>query len=154
LFFSEFDRARDASILDFAKRKLINKRILDVGCGSADRTQLLWPFSQDVIGVDLVDRVSKERKGRFQFIVADATCLPFREEEFEAVVTFDVIEHVEDEESFMKEAYRVCRGNGYFLLGTPNRLRLSNRLLNLFGNKISYSIRLESDAVHLRVCHG
>jgi len=150
LFLSKFDRTRDASILDFAKRKLINKRILDVGCGSADRTQLLWAFSQEVIGVDLVDRISKERKRRFQFMVADATCLPFREEEFEAVVTFDVIEHIEDEESFMKEAYRVCKGNGYFLLGTPNRLRLSNRLLNLLGKKISYPHRLGSDTVHLR----
>ena len=144
-----FDEARDGLVVDFASRNLVGKKILELGCGSGDRTKLFYDVSQ-VIGVDIVDRVSVERKRKFGFFLADATWLPFRNESFDAVVSFDVIEHISDDKQFITEAFRVCKKKGYVVLGTPNRLRLSNRLSRLLGKKIVYPYCLGPNTVHVR----
>jgi len=149
MFICRFDEARDGLVADFASRNLVGKKILELGCGSGDRTQLFYDVSR-VIGVDIMGQVSVERKRKFCFFVADATKLPFRNESFDAVVSFDVIEHISDDKKFVAEAFRVCKGRGIIILGTPNRLRLSNRLRNLLGKKIVYPRYLGPDIIHLR----
>jgi ubiquinone/menaquinone biosynthesis C-methylase UbiE len=144
-----FDTVRDELVNDFINRNLVGKKILELGCGSGDRTQLFCDVST-VIGVDIKSRVSLERKHKFVFFLADATKLPFGDESFDAVVSFDVVEHILDDRQFFSEAFRVCKRGGYVVLGTPNRLRLSNSLRNLLGKKIVYPLYLGPDVIHLR----
>ena len=42
--------------------------------------------------------------------------------QFDAVVTFQVIEHIEDDLEFLKEIHRVLQPGGVLILTTPNRL--------------------------------
>ena len=144
-----FDDARDTVVVDFVNHNLVGKKILELGCGSGDRTKLFYDVGQ-VTGVDIVDKVSSERKNKFNFFLADATALPFEDESFDAVVSFDVVEHILADEQFVHEAFRVCKKGGFVILGTPNRLRLSNRLMRLIGKPISYPYYLGPDTIHLR----
>lgn len=146
---SGFNKARDGFIEIFAKQNLSDKAILELGCGDGERTELFYEFSR-VIGVDVVNRVSAERKNKFVFVLADATRLPFKEEIFDGVVSFDVIEHVEEDKKFVDEAFRVCKQGGKLIIGTPNRSRLSNRLRTLIGRKVVYPYTLGPGVVHLR----
>lgn len=123
--------------------------MLELGCGNGDRTQLFYNVGQ-VTGIDIVDKVSLQRKSKFNFFLADATALPFENESFDAVVSFDVIEHIPADEQFVNEAFRVCKKGGFVVLGTPNRLRLSNRLMHLIGKPIRYPYFLGPDTIHLR----
>lgn len=91
-----------------------------------------------------------ERKDKFVFSLADATNLPFGDKSFDAVVSFDVVEHILDDKQFISEAFRVCKKGGYLVLGTPNRLRLSNRLMNLLGKRIVYPYYLGPNTIHVR----
>ncbi|MCP4368609.1 MAG: methyltransferase domain-containing protein, partial [Deltaproteobacteria bacterium] len=52
----------------------------------------------------------------------DGTIFPFDDETFNAVVSFQVIEHVKDDIQFLAEIYRVLKTGGQCLLTTPNRL--------------------------------
>lgn len=149
MFICRFDTARDELVNDFINRNLVGKKILELGCGSGDRTQLFYDVST-VIGVDIKSRVSLERKHKFVFSLADATKLPFGDECFDAVVSFDVVEHILDDRQFFSEAFRVCKRGGCVVLGTPNRLRLSNRLMGLLGKKIVYPYYLGPDTIHVR----
>ena len=149
MFICRFDDARDSVVLDFVNRSLVGKKILELGCGNGDRTKLFYDVSQ-VTGVDIVDKVSLERKSKFNFFLADATALPFEDESFDAVVSFDVVEHIKADEQFVQEAFRVCKKGGFVILGTPNRLRLSNRLMRLIGKPVSYPYYLGPDTIHLR----
>jgi ubiquinone/menaquinone biosynthesis C-methylase UbiE len=144
-----FEEARDGFIAEFARRYLTGKKILELGCGNGDRTKLFYEVC-DVVGIDIVDKLSKERKRNFDFLLADATKLPFRDNSFDAVVSFDVIEHILDDQKFVAEAFRVCKKKGYLVLGTPNRLRLSNRVRSLLGKKITYPYCLGPNTVHVR----
>ena len=149
MFVCRFDEALGGLVADFASRNLVGKKILELGCGSGGRTKLFYNVSQ-VIGVDIMDWVSVERKRNFGFFLADATKLPFRNESFDAVVSFDAIEHISDDKQFVTEAFRVCKKRGHVVLGTPNRLRLSNRLRCLLGKKMVYPCCLGPNCVHVR----
>jgi len=144
-----FEEERDSLIANFAKNNLAGKKILELGCGTGDRTKLFYDVS-DVIGIDIADKVSEKRKRKFDFLLADATELPFRDNSFDAVVSFDVIEHILDDKKFVAETFRVCKRKGYLFLGTPHKLRLSNRLRSLFGKKIVYPRCLGPNTIHLR----
>jgi ubiquinone/menaquinone biosynthesis C-methylase UbiE len=149
LFLCKFDNARDELVNDYINRNLVGKKIIELGCGSGDRTKLFYDVST-VIGVDIKSGVDLQRKDKFVFSLADATKLPFADESFDAVVSFDVVEHILDDLKFVSEAFRVCKRKGCVLLGTPNRLRLSNRLMNLIGKKIVYPYYLGPDTIHVR----
>lgn len=145
----KFDQARDKLITNFFNNHLIGKKILELGCGSGERTKLFYDCSE-VIGIDIKNKISCSRKQKFKFLKTDATKLPFKAESFDAVVSFDVVEHIWNDKEFVSEAYRVCKKGGYVILGTPNRIRLSNRLMPLFGKKITYPYYLGPDTIHVR----
>ncbi|HKQ72064.1 MAG TPA: class I SAM-dependent methyltransferase [Polyangiaceae bacterium] len=65
-------------------------------------------------------RVGSEEAG-LRFAVADATCLPVPDGEYDVLVSFETIEHIEDDERYLAEASRVVKAGGLFLCSTPNR---------------------------------
>jgi len=151
MLIDRFEKTRDSLISEWAQKQLKGKKILEIGCGEGDRTKLFYTVSNQVIGVDIVDdKVKKEHKNHFQFLLADARNLPFSDGCFDAVISFDVIEHIKDEKIVLNEIFRVCKKKGYLLLGTPNRLRLSNRLFGLIGKRVTYPYFLAPDVIHLR----
>ena len=85
-------------------------KILDVGCGySANKYASVIADIQDLSGF------YKERK----FIKIKEKNLPFKDKEFDFVISSHVIEHVEDFEFFIKELERIS-SKGYIEL--PSRL--------------------------------
>lgn len=47
--------------------------------------------------------------------------LPFQDDTYDAVITFQVIEHIEDDHRFLQEIKRVLKKNSPALITTPNR---------------------------------
>ena len=87
----------------------------------------------------------------------DESLLP-PHESFDHVCAFEVLEHVEDDAAFVRNAHRVLRTGGVFLMTTPNgdfvpntnpdhkrhytRRALEARLAELFpGVRVAYAIR-------------
>tara|TARA_B100001123_G_scaffold443197_1_gene588658 strand:- start:1170 stop:1787 length:618 start_codon:yes stop_codon:yes gene_type:complete len=91
-------------------KKNPNWRILDIGCGySAHKSATIIADKQD-----LSDYYKEKR-----FIKIDEKKLPFKDKEFDFVISSHVIEHVEDFEFFIKELERIS-SKGYIEL--PSRL--------------------------------
>lgn len=128
-------------------------RILEVGCGKGFFTYLLLRgkrvLHDKIFGVDVFDSCQKNDLKRlansfeFREIVAGQN-LPFFKNKFDLVFSMDVLEHVDNWQKFILEQIRVTRNGGKILIGTPNRLRLSNLLLTLFG-KLSFPRSLGHD---------
>ena len=128
--------------------------VLDVGCGDGRLTSLIASRAKKVIGVDHQEYPLKFGRLIFEklkiknaiFKARDMTQLKFKDESFDKVACFDVIEHIPREIAAkgIKEMARVLKVGGSFYLTTPNRRELRGRI---FGHKIvdkhyyEYSVR-------------
>lgn len=135
-------------------RNFRGKKILDAGCGYGFFTKLFCVNGNQVTGLDLQNLVDGQ-KIPFKFVQGDALRMPFANSSFDVIVSFDVVEHVRDDHSFLKECHRVLRKDGYLIIGTPNKHRLSFYLLSLLGKKPTFPNNLGKDPflgdiVHLR----
>lgn len=106
------------------------REVLDAGCGSGYGADLLAAVARSVIAVDRDPDAIREARAKYAyrpnltFETMDVTELPFVDESFDVIVSFEVFEHIEPSKSvwFVKHLARLCRPSGRVLLSTPNRL--------------------------------
>ena len=109
-----------------------NWKILDIGCGyTAHKKANIICDVQDL---------SEYYKGR-DFVKLEDKTLPFKDKEFDFVITSHVIEHVEDVNFFIKELQRIS-SKGYIELPTM----LEDNLV--FENKNDHLWHMEFDDVN------
>jgi ubiquinone/menaquinone biosynthesis C-methylase UbiE len=102
-----------------------DRRLLDVACGTGYGMTMLRAEARSVVGVD-ADFASarKARAGAngrtHAVLVADGARLPFGEGAFDAVTSFETLEHLHERDGFLDELRRVLARNGVCVLSTPN----------------------------------
>ncbi len=64
--------------------------------------------------------VQRAHDGHPEFLVTDGTTLPFADDAFDLVTSFQVIEHLGDPMPYLAELTRVVRPGGEIVLATPN----------------------------------
>lgn len=110
------------------------KAVLDMGCGSGYGTASIADKCAFICGVDISAEAvayatEKFKAGNLTYKtiskVEDAP-LPFADESFDVVLSFQVIEHIADPSVYLQEISRVLKKNGVFIVATPDR---STRLL-------------------------
>lgn len=130
---------RYASVLDL----VAGCKVLDLACGEGYGSALIATKAAEVIGVD-IDAATVTRAGQvysehrnLSFIDADVADLPFGPSEFDLVVSFETIEHVEHQAQMLDEIARVLKPSGRLVISTPNKSIYSgpDRMANPFHVK-------------------
>jgi len=108
-----------ASRLYFAVRQLKEKKgkLLDIGCGAGDFPEAFNYYLPNlkITAIDLSKKAiekAKKRNIKAKFIVASAEKLPFKDNSFDVVTCFDVLEHVKSPEKMLGEIQRVLKPGG------------------------------------------
>lgn len=107
--------------------KLVNGcRVLDVACGEGYGSWILSKAALEVIGVDIApDAVEHAQKKyvdpRIKFVEASAADLPFDDGTFDAVVSFETIEHHDLHQEMLSEIKRVLKKEGVLIISSPNK---------------------------------
>lgn len=99
-------------------------RVLEVGCGAGATTRAMVSARPDleIHACDLsrtAIRAAQAFGGGIPYVVASATALPYRDVSFEAVVFYDVLEHIPDADLSLTEASRVLRPGGLLAATVP-----------------------------------
>jgi 2-polyprenyl-3-methyl-5-hydroxy-6-metoxy-1,4-benzoquinol methylase len=124
-----FNEERKAIVRFYLKMVLSRKqqiqRILDIGCGYGYFLKVcLEAGIPEVYGVDISTAAIKKsqalEKAKVNQIDFSKEKSSFDSDFFDVITAFDVAEHVEDEDFFLKEIYRVLKKEGLLLLITPN----------------------------------
>jgi 2-polyprenyl-3-methyl-5-hydroxy-6-metoxy-1,4-benzoquinol methylase len=103
-------------------------RILDAPCGgNASLTLGLQERGFDAIGAD-IDASAAGRLGK-NFVEANLDrTLPWPDQTFDAVISTEGIEHLENHYSFLREIHRILKPGGTLVITTPNIAALRSRV--------------------------
>lgn len=109
----------------FAQPYCLCQRVLDAAPGTGYGASILAQSAKRVFGIDYDQNVidyarSPYGSGKLDFLVGDVTSLPFQDEMFDVVVSFETIEHLYDQKRQLNEVRRVLRSDGVFLISTSN----------------------------------
>jgi ubiquinone/menaquinone biosynthesis C-methylase UbiE len=110
----------------FGAQVVAGKEVLDASCGVGYGIEIMARAgAKAVTGVDISAEtiaVAKERFGRHAaaLVEADLRELPFVDDSFDVVVSFETIEHVEEPEKALAELHRVLRPDGVLVISSPN----------------------------------
>lgn len=108
---------------------LIDKLVLDLGCFTGGRS-VAWAkrykFSK-LYGIDIkhsyieaAKQFASANNVESDFIVSYAESLPFKDQIFDAILTFDVFEHVTNVQKTLDECYRVLKKGGLLFVVFPS----------------------------------
>ena len=102
--------------------------VLEAGCGEGYGADLLARDAVGVLGLDydtLTLRHVAQAYPRVRTARANLAALPVRSSIVDVVANFQVIEHLWDQEGFLRECRRVLRPGSRLLVTTPNRITFS-----------------------------
>lgn len=135
---SQSERAKERSlrILAVVTRERTRRQagidrlmVADIGCNAGTQSRVWLEAGHSVEGLDISrDLVSIAQKrnaefgARASFLVGSATSLPWASNSFDVCLLPELLEHVDDWESCVKEAVRVLRPEGSLYLSTTNVL--------------------------------
>ena len=110
----------------YAYRLVDKKRVLDLGSGEGYGTAMLAERAEKAIGIEIDETAvyHAQRKyvnGKLEFIRGSILNVPLKANTWDAIVCFEVLEHIKEHDKFMAEAKRLLKGDGLLMVSTPNR---------------------------------
>ena len=104
----------------------VGGRWLDCGCAEGGYTfEIVRAGATHVVGVDIertrVNDARDQDLGDATWAIAPSEALPFAASSFEGVFLNEVLEHVENESSTLREIHRVLDDDGVLVVISPNR---------------------------------
>jgi SAM-dependent methyltransferase len=116
------DIARHRAAYEVALQHAESRRVIDVGSGSGHGTVLLGNGFPNAVGIDRVLPDRTNRRDGVQFMLGDLRALPLARASFDLVVSFQVIEHLEDPTFYVDALAGLLRPDGLAIVTTPNIL--------------------------------
>ena len=111
---------------------IAGKRVLDVASGEGYGSALMASVAGTVTGVDVSGEAVAHASAAYterqnlNFMQGSCAKLPFDDASFDAVVSFETIEHINEQREFLGEIKRVLKPTGVLIVSSPNRAEYSD----------------------------
>jgi ubiquinone/menaquinone biosynthesis C-methylase UbiE len=136
--------------LDCVRPYVLDKRVLEAGCGTGMILKELNTMAALAVGLDLsTGMLHKARARGLNVVHGTVTDLPFGDGEFDLACSFKVLAHVEHIERALSEMARVVRPGGHVVAEFYNPYSLRG-LIKRLKRPTSISAATTDDAVFTR----
>ena len=110
----------------FAKNFVANKNVLDAACGEGYGSEVLARYAKNVTAVDIDEKSISHAQQRYDkdnltFKQASVTELPFADASFDVIISFETLEHLQEQEQMLAEFNRVLTEDGIIIISTPDK---------------------------------
>ncbi len=116
-----------------AKDLCKNKKVLDIACGEGYGSDMLAEVASSVCGVDISEEAvlhakNKYKRDNLSFLTGSVADIPFDNESFDIIISFETIEHVSEDLQiqFLNEIKRVLKKDGFLIISSPDKLYYSD----------------------------
>lgn len=129
--------------------------VLDVGCGSGALSEAIKQRGYEVWGIEENQEASNRAAPRLDRVLRlslhehEAVKVAIGERKFDYLIFSDVLEHVYDPYSVLREYLRFVKVGGRVIISVPNALVWTNRLSFFFG-RFEYADTGVMDRTHIR----
>lgn len=115
----------------FSKRLVVDKVVLDAACGEGYGSNILSDVASHVTGLDIDEASVKHAQQRYQkpnlsFVQGSCIELPFDDNSFDVVVSFETLEHLAQQKEMLVEFNRVLKPDGIIVISTPDKKHYSD----------------------------
>jgi len=112
------------------------KMVLELGCGAGNLASFLQTQGISMIASDISQTAVEHARKLYpsvEFRAHSAEELPYEDNSFDIVMSFDVLEHLPNVDRHLNEVRCVLKAGGYYLFQTPNKL--SNVIFETLKNR-------------------
>jgi len=108
-------KARTDIVLRYA-----GKRVLDVGCSTGNYVYFLRKLGYNAYGIDLLEDDNWKNQDNMYFQLCKVNRIPYKDNSFDTIIAFEVLEHLTDEEvnETLAELCRITWDN--IIISVPN----------------------------------
>ncbi|WP_346777479.1 class I SAM-dependent methyltransferase [Rhodococcus sp. HNM0563] len=104
------------------------RTVLEAGAGEGYGADMIADVATRVIGLDYDESAVAHIRARYPRVdirQGNLADLPLDDASVDTIVNFQVIEHLWDQDQFLRECHRVLTPGGELLISTPNRITFS-----------------------------
>ncbi|NNE14191.1 MAG: methyltransferase domain-containing protein [Saprospiraceae bacterium] len=123
---NSLDLRRYVKILTYfidIKRKLKQPKILDLGCGTGKFIAMLGEFGQ-AEGLELSTKAVETAQSLYpqvKYFQGNALTYKLNDKSYDVIISQEVIEHINEQDEYLKVCYNALKPGGYLILTTPNK---------------------------------
>jgi 2-polyprenyl-3-methyl-5-hydroxy-6-metoxy-1,4-benzoquinol methylase len=116
-------------VYSFCKKHVVNRTVLEVGCGGGYGTNELAKVAKKIIGIDNDELSIKYNTKRYfkknlSFLHANIEAYSANHKS-DAIIALQLIEHLKNPELFLNKASSLLKKDGVCIISTPNSLTQS-----------------------------
>lgn len=100
--------------LQYAIKKYSKGNLLDIGCGNKPYEKEFEGLIDKYVGCDVIQSNLNKVD-----VLCNANKIPLEDNTFDTLFSTQTIEHVEDHQGLINEAYRLLKKDGYFIVSGP-----------------------------------
>lgn len=105
----------------------VKGNVLEIGCGEGYGIDMLVKNSDQLTVVDKSNITTKNIANKYSSVNVIKSTIPpisnLEDNSFDTIISFQVIEHIKEEEQFISEIYRLLKKGGKAYISTPNKVK-------------------------------